>query len=517
MIAKDPTQKPAQKPHDSGKTLKKPSKMGQGNANGVKKPDNVKPKEDIEKVKKQRPKPKQPPKPEEVEEQHEDVNEEDDDEESEQEEQTQDDQSGAEEEEEEEDEGEDAEHAQVNGEDEEEDEEDEQDPLQKVIGNTVDDQGNVVDDDNNAVGKVTSGKVRKLVGLTVGDGGAIRNSKGKVVGHADATTGEDGAEEEEESDGEQQAQAEQDKAHKVQAEPKGQEQQDRQAEAKPQEEAQQQAQAKEEEEEDDSPIVEESGYVVDETGTTIGKLTKGNRHKLAGCKVDEDGNVLNKEGKKIGKAELYPPEKSEEEKKAEQDDRKIASQMNTIIEDGFGKIQPILKMITERIEAEEKKPKEERDEEDLVKAVRPLIEEGSNILGEINGAIRDLDPTGRVAKKVQHRQSEQKASDEEHRLANNLSKLAGEISQTIEKAKKLLQDMPKAEEKLNPLWALLQNPLLQILAAVGLLLSGVLGLVGNLLNGLGLGGLVNNLLGGLGLDKILGSLGLGLGGKTKKK
>ena len=79
--------------------------------------------------------------------------------------------------------------------------------------------------------------------------------------------------------------------------------------------------------------------------------------------------------------------------------------------------------------------------------------------------------------------------------------------------------MPHAKKKLNPLWALLSEPLFQIIAAVGLLLSGVLGLVGKLLNGLGLGGLVNGLLGGLGIDKLLGGLGLGelLGGGGDKK
>jgi hypothetical protein len=43
-----------------------------------------------------------------------------------------------------------------------------------------------------------------------------------------------------------------------------------------------------------------------------------------------------------------------------------------------------------------------------------------------------------------------------------------------------------------------------------LLLSGVLGLVGRLLSGLGLGGLLDNLLGGLGLKGILKGLGLGM-------
>jgi hypothetical protein len=37
----------------------------------------------------------------------------------------------------------------------------------------------------------------------------------------------------------------------------------------------------------------------------------------------------------------------------------------------------------------------------------------------------------------------------------------------------------------------------------------VIGLVGKLLNALGLGGLVNGILGGLGVDKLLGGLGVG--------
>ena len=64
------------------------------------------------------------------------------------------------------------------------------------------------------------------------------------------------------------------------------------------------------------------------------------------------------------------------------------------------------------------------------------------------------------------------------------------------------------DRELNPLWGLLSEPLFQIIAAVGLLLNGVLSLVGRLLDGLGLGGLVKGLLGGLGLDGLLSNLGL---------
>jgi hypothetical protein len=100
-------------------------------------------------------------------------------------------------------------------------------------------------------------------------------------------------------------------------------------------------------------------------------------------------------------------------------------------------------------------------------------------------------------------------------VANGLKELTTNSVKTIDNAKKRIADMPHAKKKLNPLWGLLTEPLFQIIAAVGLLLSGVLGLVGKLLNGLGLGGLVNGLLGGLGLGSIGESLGLG-GGKKKK-
>lgn len=99
--------------------------------------------------------------------------------------------------------------------------------------------------------------------------------------------------------------------------------------------------------------------------------------------------------------------------------------------------------------------------------------------------------------------------------------MTGTITETVEGAKRKLEDLPKAKAELNPLWGLLTEPLFQILAAVGLLLTGVLNLVGRLLNGLGLGKIVDGLLGTLGLNRLLDGLGLGsltkaLGGGKKK-
>ena len=170
------------------------------------------------------------------------------------------------------------------------------------------------------------------------------------------------------------------------------------------------------------------------------------------------------------------------------------------------------------IDAAERKPKEELDEEQLVKDVKPKIEEGNRILQECNGSIRGLDPDGHIAANAKARAASGEATKEEHALANSLKELTTTIVTTIENAKKKISDMPHAKKALNPLWALLSEPLFQIIAAVGLLLAGVLGIVGKLLGGLGLGGLVNGLLGGLGIDKLLGGMGLGsisksLGGK----
>jgi hypothetical protein len=178
----------------------------------------------------------------------------------------------------------------------------------------------------------------------------------------------------------------------------------------------------------------------------------------------------------------------------------------------------------QKIDKADRTPKEELDEEQLVNDVKPLLEEGGRILQECNGAIRGLDPDGSIAATAKQRAAEGEATKEEHQLAELLKELTSTVVKTIDNGKKRIQDMPHAKKKLNPLWALLSEPLFQIIAAVGLLLSGVLGLVGRLLNGLGLGGLVNGLLGGLGIDKLLGGMGLGSltdalggGGGDKKK
>lgn len=171
----------------------------------------------------------------------------------------------------------------------------------------------------------------------------------------------------------------------------------------------------------------------------------------------------------------------------------------------------LLTLSRQHIERADRTPREELDEEELVNQVAPLIEEAGRILQECNGSLRGLDPDGRIAAQAKGRAGTGEASPEEYRLAETLKELTETVVTTVDNAKKRLNDMPHAKKKLNPLWYLMTEPLFQILAAVGLLLTGVLGLVGQLLRGLGLGGLVNGILGGLGINKLIEGI---FGGKS---
>jgi hypothetical protein len=148
-----------------------------------------------------------------------------------------------------------------------------------------------------------------------------------------------------------------------------------------------------------------------------------------------------------------------------------------------------------------------------VKTVKPLIEEAGNLLQEGKAALRALDPDGQIAASAKARTVSHEATPEEYQLADLLKQLSQTVTTTIDNGRRRIADMPHAKKKINPLWYLLSEPLFQIIAAVGLLLSGVVGLLGRLLDGLGLGGLVRGLLGGLGIDNLLSGLGLGDVGK----
>lgn len=371
-------------------------------------------------------------------------------------------------------------------------------PFSNFESTTVSKDGLVKDANGEIVGRVIEGDPKKLVGRRVDDEGDIVDKNGNVIGKAERW------------------------------EP-------------------------EQKEREVSPMsgcrINKEGEVRDKNGEVIGRLTDGNLLACVGKEVNDNGYVVDQDGNKLGECTLIEniPEAEEEdatpEQLKEEEEREIAKKIGNIINQTIDQMKPICDQITDvsfglweskmeciadqglqKIEKADRTPREELDEEKLVQEVKPLIEEGSRILGECNGAIRGLDPDGHIAAQAKARAASGEATPEEHRVAEGLKELTSTIVKTIDNAKKRISDMPHAKKKLNPLWGLLTEPLFQIIAAVGLLLSGVLGLVGKLLNGLGLGGLVNGILGGLGVDKLLGGLGLGsiaeslgLGGGNKKK
>jgi hypothetical protein len=155
-------------------------------------------------------------------------------------------------------------------------EEPEETPPEKIdrsilAGKKVNKAGNVVDDSGAVFGHVVQGEIRFLVGKAVDEQGKIYNTVGKVIGQADPI---------------------------------------------PEDEREISAQAPFEDFPDS--MVEKSGNVVC-NGKVIGKVVEGDAKKLAGKKVDADGDIIDKNGNALGKAERW----EEEEQVLEEVDKSI--------------------------------------------------------------------------------------------------------------------------------------------------------------------------------------------------
>jgi hypothetical protein len=186
--------------------------------------------------------------------------------------------------------------------------------------------------------------------------------------------------------------------------------------------------------------------------------------------------------------------KAAEEASEAEKTKEMTLSLCRIIDQAIGKIEPNLAMLADHLDAAERKQqrKEKVDEEELTRTCKPLLEKAASILQECEAAIKGLDPDGTWQAKAQAAAAgsgDKKATPEQHRLAELVTKLTGDVAKSIEHAKKRLLNFPKAKKNLSPLLVLLEQPLVQIVTGIGLLLNGVLGLVGNLLNGLGLGGI----------------------------
>ncbi|KAF8155312.1 hypothetical protein K438DRAFT_1987031 [Mycena galopus ATCC 62051] len=198
-------------------------------------------------------------------------------------------------------------------------------------------------------------------------------------------------------------------------------------------------------------------------------------------------------------------ERTEQEQET---DRKLAERLSTIIEDANAKCTPLCNMIRKHIEHMDAQKEEDRDEAELVKNVKPLLQQAEKILNETNGAIHGADPDNRLSNKATRNMQDHKATPEEQRLAEALKVMVQEVGGTIEWARDKLDSFPKAKRDLGPLLDALGQPLTQIIGGVGLLLAGVLNLVGKLLSGLGLDSLLKGIVSATGLDKMCKGLGL---------
>lgn len=299
----------------------------------------------------------------------------------------------------------------------------------------------------------------------------------------------------------------------------------------------------EEDEQDEAAPEDETTEDAEQTKEQVGEKTEDSEKQAedeaAKVAAEEKGEGETEEEKKEPEEpeEEKEPEETEEEKqkreaaeeeerqkaqaaddeeKQKKQDAEIANRISDLISSCLDKIKPTLKLISDTLnKADRDRQNDELDEEKLVDQVKPLIEQATNTLQETHGGIKALDPSGMLSKRAQAKTAERQATPEEYRLSDLLKELTEKVENTIDEAKRRIQDMPKAKKDLGPLLDVLRDPLFQILSAVGLLLNGVLGLLGNLLGGLGLGGIIDKITGALGLDKILKGMGFGkiLGGK----
>lgn len=179
-------------------------------------------------------------------------------------------------------------------------------PFTELPGCTVNKEGKVVTPGGDVVGRLVAGDPKVLFGRAVDDDGDICDKNGNVLGHAERWEEEPVAK-------------------------------------------------------DINPMssrrVNREGNVVDENGDLMGKLTSGILSECAGKQIDDDGDVVDGKGKVLGHCSLLAeipeepePEESEEEKQARlqvEQDRKIAGQISSCIEQSLDKIKPICKMITD--------------------------------------------------------------------------------------------------------------------------------------------------------------------------
>jgi hypothetical protein len=168
-------------------------------------------------------------------------------------------------------------------------------------------------------------------------------------------------------------------------------------------------------------------------------------HANPAADVDEPqrgpGSATGAGGKAADKAKSAVGEKDKDGRTEEEveTDRKLADRLSILIERANEKCVPLCNMIRkvhfqspihafiqltnfvgqhfDHIDAQKE---EDRDENELIKAVKPLLQQAETILNETNGAIRGADPDNRLSNKAKRNAQDHKATPEEQRLAEAL-------------------------------------------------------------------------------------------------
>jgi hypothetical protein len=76
--------------------------------------------------------------------------------------------------------------------------------------------------------------------------------------------------------------------------------------------------------------------------------------------------------------------------------------------------------LLQHFENMEAQKEEDRDENELVKQVKPLLEQAEKILNETLGSVKGADPDNRLSNKAKRNVQDHRASPEEQRLAEGL-------------------------------------------------------------------------------------------------
>ncbi|EWC45455.1 hypothetical protein DRE_00854 [Drechslerella stenobrocha 248] len=235
-----------------------------------------------------------------------------------------------------------------------------------------------------------------------------------------------------------------------------------------------------------------------------------------GGKTDAGANPAEGKDAKEGEEQVELSDEDKQKAADEEERAKVMRRMAQIVDKGLDKVKPLLDMIDQTIdEAEKKKENSELDEDAFVSKMKPLIENAHGVMQSTLDQIKALDPENKFERLAKRHVEDAQASADEKMVVDGCQELSTRVQATIDKGRKAIEGMPKAKKELGPLFSMLSEPLLQILGAVGLLVAGVLNLLANILNALGLGGALTQVLQGLRIDKLLDAMGYTSG--TKKK